>query len=165
MSWNLAISLFFGITTAFALVIGRARTVMVLLAAYAGLVVAGVGGSAFLSIADKLFTGATLFIVQTVIFGAITLTLVLKGEFAADGNGGRSLMNTIMTTAYGFLLAGLALSSVFSFMTKESLDALFQTSNLAAKVNTLHFWWVVLPVVLMVSTSFFSRPASVPDKK
>lgn len=156
--------LFFGITIAFAMIIGRAKSVMVMLAAYAGLVVAISGGQVFLGIADKLFTGATTFIVQTALFAAATLLLVLKGEFSADGGGPKSLSNTVMTAAYGFLLAGFSISSVFSFMGKEQLSALFVSSNLAQQVNLLHFWWMVLPVVLMVATSFLSK-APAPDKK
>jgi len=164
-TWDFIITLAFVVTTVAALLLGRERISVVLIAMYVGLAVAGELGDAFFNFlqGSTLLAGyiwvksnLSVFMVKTIVFTAIVVFLVSRGEFTAPQDiSSRGLASVLVTAAYGFFLAGLLVTSFIFFLAQESQAAMFAASPLAEKVMGYRIWWLLVPLLIMVGSSMF----------
>lgn len=165
-TWDLFITLCFIIGLGYGLILGRQRIIVVLVACYVAYAVALVVGETIYSIlsgstllSDTIWIKSNIseFGAKALIFGIVAVLLTLKGEISAlpgkFAGGGKS---AIVVVLYGFLTSGLVVSSIISFLSKTSQQALFYQSSLAELVMKFHNWWLILPIVLMVSLGIFA---------
>ena len=74
-----------------------------------------------------------------------------------SGSNDDSSTSGIYTAGYGFLAAGLMLTSVFSFMSVTDRINFFQNSNLAAQIYNYRMLWLIGPIAIILLTSILGR--------
>lgn len=159
LSWDLFIVLFFVILTVYGLLIGRGRIFNILINVYVAFAIASeLGESAFNSLSGlnslAHSVSISIFGVKLLIFALVITILTLRNELV-----GGSYDNTskLYTAIYGFLTAGLALYSVFSFMGESGRYSLFQSSQLAVNVYSYNVVWLAGPIVVIVASYLLRR--------
>ncbi len=159
-SWDLFIILFFVIMTVYGLLLGRGRVFNILISTYVGYVLATeLGNVAY----DYMIKAASvshslsfsLFGAKVLVFALTVFILTMKSELS--GTNDDSSTSGIYTAGYGFLAAGLMLTSVFSFMSVPDRVSFFQNSNLAAQIYSYRIWWLIGPILIILVTSILSR--------
>lgn len=146
--------------TVYGLLLGRGRVFNILINTYVGYVIGTELGnlaydylirasSVSHSISISLF-GAKLLVFVATIF-ILTMRTELTG--ANDDSAGSS----IYTAGYGFLAAGLMLSSVLSFMTEADRINLFNNSHLASQVFDYRYFWLIGPIAIILFASIMGR--------
>jgi hypothetical protein len=158
LTWDLFILLVFGVFVIYGALIGKNKILGILVNLYVALAVVLVAGEYIYDFASSLQLLTNNFTVTE--FGAKTLSLVIitglltiKSEVSGLDSGGS--ISPLMTAVYGFLTAGLFLSSAFNFMSPSELLAV--DSNFANLVYNFRAAWVAAPVLLMVTGSFIKR--------
>jgi hypothetical protein len=169
-TWDLFISLFFIVVIGFAFILRRDRIGVVIVSIYIGLAVASelgdaiykvLSGSSYIADHVWIVSNASIFTIKTLLFVGLILLLSLKGEHAQVGEvGGQSIVGTVLTGVYGFLAAGLIISSEIYFMASEAKYILYSQSHLADLVMRYRTWWLILPLVVMIITSMWRSRAA-----
>lgn len=162
-TWDFIITLVFVLGVVMALLLGRERIAVVTIASYVGLAVAGELGDALFQfmtgsnlIAGSLSvtTNMSVFLVKTIVFCLVLIFIVARGEFTSSPEvPSRGLGAMIITGFYGFLLAGLLVSSFVFFLAEDSRASLYSASPLVSQVMDYRIWWLLLPLVVMVGAS------------
>lgn len=159
-TWNLFILAFFAVFTVYGLLLGRNRILGILINIYPGLVVAEVAGetvhnflSSFRIISNNLVT--SLFGTKILLLVLVTFLLTIKSEHSKSEVSG--MLSSFQTALYGFLTAGLLLSSTFSFMGESEKVTLFSSSNLASIIANYHVVWIVAPILIMIGAGFIKK--------
>jgi len=159
-TWNLFILAFFAVFTVYGLLLGRNRILGILINLYPGLVVAEVAGetvhnflSHFRVISNNLAT--SLFGTKLLLLILVTFLLTIKGEHSKSEVSG--MLSSFQTALYGFLTAGLLLSSALSFMSESEKLSLFSNSNLANLIASYQIVWIVAPILCMIGTGFLKK--------
>lgn len=156
ITWDLFILLFFGVATIYGALLGRNRILGILVNSYIGLAVAEVLGewvynliSGVNFISANLITGVfgAKILVMVIIVAALTLKSELSG---VEGYGFSKVQGGI----YGFLTAGLLLSTASFFMTESERISFFAESNFANLVFAYHGLWILAPVAVMIGSTF-----------
>lgn len=164
-TWDLFISLFFIVIIVFAFILRRDKIGVVIVSIYIGLAIASeLGNTLYILftggsyVADHIWvkSNISLFAIKLFLFIGLILFLSLKGEHAEVGEaGGQTIVGTILTGVYGFLSAGLIISSVILFLGEENRMILFSQSRLADLIMDYRIWWLVLPIIVMMVTSIW----------
>ena len=159
MDWNVAIGIGGAMFIAFTLVLGRAKAVLIMLASYAGIAIAGEAGILVSGVVERVQENTSLAAIKAAVFAAVVMFVALKGELGPDPDiKEKGTSSTVMTLIYGFLTTGLVISSLLSFMPEAARDSIVESSVLAAQALKYKLWWLVLPVLAMVGASFFRKP-------
>lgn len=169
-TWDLFITLFFIVVISFAFILRREKIGVVIVSIYIALAVASELGDAIYKllsgsgyVADHIWiaSNASIFTIKTLLFIGLILLLSLKGEHAQIGEaGGQTIVGAVLTGIYGFLAAGLIISSEIHFMAEETKYILYSQSRLADLVMRYRVWWLLLPIIIMIITSIWrSRSA------
>lgn len=161
-TWDTFIILFFVVMTVYGLLLGRGRVFNILINTYVGYVIASELGTLAYGYMTKAQEVAhslqvSLFGAKVLVFAGVIFLLTLKSELAGsqdDGNG-----SGLYTSIYGFLSAGLMLSTVFSFMTESDRINLFSASNLASQVYDYRVLWLVGPILVVIASTFIKKLA------
>lgn len=158
ITWDLFILLFFGGTIAYSLFLGRSRILGILVNLYVAFTVTTIAGdwiygllSNFSIVSSNLATSQ--FGMKVLLLAVITAALSLKSELSGLDTG--ASLSKIHTGIIGFLTAGFALSSVFSFMSSAELSGV--DSNFALLIANYQVLWVLAPVVMLIGISFFHK--------
>jgi len=159
-SWDLFIILFFVILTVYGLLLGRGRVFNILINSYVGLVIATELGSIafnYLSQAASLQHSMTLslFGAKVLVFASVIFVLTMKSELAGANDDAST--SSIYTAGYGFLAAGLMLSSILSFMTEADRLNMFSNSHLASQIYMYKSFWLVGPIAFILLGSILGR--------
>lgn len=157
LTWDFFITMFFVVMTVYGLLLGRSRVYNILINTFVGYVIAGEFGEIVLNYITKQSSVQNAFVnsyfgAKTLTFAAVIFILTLKGELS--GYDERGMQSTLMTAVYGFLSAGLILSSVFSFMGETERVNLIGASNLASQVVQYRALWLVGPIGAVIVGSF-----------
>ena len=159
-SWDLFIILFFVILTVYGLLLGRGRVFNILINTYVGLVIATELGSIafdYLSQAASIqhSVSLSLFGAKVLVFASVIFILTMKSELS--GSNDDSSASSLYTAGYGFLAAGLILSSILSFMTAGDRSNMFASSSLASQIYAYHSFWLIGPIAFIIITSVLVR--------
>ncbi len=169
-TWDLFITLFFIVVISFAFILRREKIGIVIVSIYIALAVASELGNAIHNllsgsgyVADHIWiaSNAPIFAIKTFLFIGLILLLSLKGEHAQVGEaGGQTIVGAITTGIYGFLAAGLIVTSEIHFMAEETKYILYSQSHLADLVMRYRSWWLLLPIIIMIVTSMWRGRSS-----
>lgn len=159
-TWDTFIILFFVVMTVYGLLLGRGRVFNILINTFVGFVIASELGAFaynYLSRANELAHSfqVSLFGAKVLIFAGVIFLLTLKSELSGSQEDG--ITNSIYTAGYGFMSAGLMLSTVFGFMTESDRINLFSASNLASQVFTYRLVWLVGPILIVLANMFLKK--------
>lgn len=163
VSWDLFITMFFVVMTVYGLLLGKSRVYAILINTFVGFVIAQEAGElVFNTIANSASInnalGASYFGAKVLTFAVVVFILTLKGELA--GYDERGMSSTFVTAGYGFLSAGLILSSIFTFMGETERFNIISASDLATRVVDYRLLWLVGPILAVVAASFLKDKMS-----
>jgi len=154
--WDLFILVFFIVMTVYGVLLGKNRTLAIVLSSYVAYVVA----HEFSQIVFEWFSrassynnavGTSSFGAKTITFVAVLIILVIKNNFGRDEE--KDITATAITVIYGFLAAGLIMISLFSFMGDSERIAILTSSNLASKVYSSRTIWLIGPLIAITASN------------
>lgn len=185
-TWDLFVIVFFIIIIAYSYIIGRNSTIKVILASYIAILTSnGIGNFLNQFLANRPFINffpenygvSTIAVFKISIFILITLLLVLRGAFIVSVAPQRTrLMSLFMNLVYGFMSAGLIVSTLIIYLTEGSLDianteTLVQIANIefmspmiATMVNNYSLWFS-LPAIVFMIASFITAEEVDPEEE
>lgn len=168
-SWDLLIIVFFVIIMCYSYIVGSNSTAKIILASYVGMLAANGIGNLFASsihmsqpLIKVLATSAdeNVIIFKIFMFLVITLLLVLKGGFLVEvGQFSSWPLRMLMTTALGFLSAGLMMSTILVFIAGGKVDS-FLVSSLQEGID-IPATTVFVRSLLQYYNLWFAAPAIV----
>lgn len=156
ITWDLFVLLAFAVTIIYGALLGRNRILGILVNTYIGIAVATVIGEPVYNMVSGVEfisrnLAASVFGAKMLVLVIVVAALSLRSEIADIGNAGFS---RFQGSVYGFLTAGLILSSAVSFMSDSEKMNFFNESNFVNLVAGYHAIWIVAPVLVMVGATF-----------
>jgi len=172
-TWDLFILVFFAIIVAYSFIIGRNATLKIIIGTYIAVLAAdGVG-----NLIDKLllsegsliniFTvtdSSSLVVLKILIFVFSIVVLTTQGRFFVEIPREQSLLvGLAITGAFGFLSAGLIISTILVYISGGSFVAdtlatsgmdITQDSYLALTMTENYNFWFSMPAIAFVIASF-----------
>lgn len=175
-TWDLFILVFFAIIVAYSFIIGRNATLKIIISSYIAILATdGVG-----NLVDRLllsenpviniFTAAdssSLIVLKILIFVTAIVLLTVRGSFFVETPSERSvLLNLTITGTFGFLSAGLIISTVLvyisggTFVTDPTATFIPTGLNIAAdsmlaRTMTENYnFWFSMPAIALLIASF-----------
>lgn len=163
-SWDLFLIIFLIVSVGYNFVLQRDKVVVTMLAIYAGIVMAGVLGGPLQqffigdrTIGNQLFikANASPFTVQA---GVFILTTVLVTVRSGIGRGGsRGALSIFELAIYSFLNSTLILTAIFSFMDPSAREQFAMISRIARVFISHEIWWMMAPLIVLVTTGGLGR--------
>jgi len=175
LSWDLFISFFFAVITAYSFIIGRHETLKILVAVYIAILVTQGLGNVLIRFSGEsepvyrimMVMGVTLNVsslslAKLGIFMVTIIGIALKGGFKVEYSHNHSSITALVATgAFGFSTAGLIVMALITFVSgsplmdpalgaKEILVPLMQSSNLVQVMVLNQDLWFSLPALLLV---------------
>jgi len=188
LSWDLFIIVIFAVVIAYSFIIGKNRTLKVVIGTYIAILAADGLGNLFRDylltnrIVIKLFSAfgipgddKALIIIKVLVFIIAIVILSIKGGFLVDIEENRStVVNSILNLIFGFLSAGLVVSTLLVFIsgvsfvlgevtisTPTAVIDLYNNSRMIRLMIDNYNIWFSLPAIALVVTSYFSKPKEV----
>lgn len=165
MTWNIFIAFCIIISVLYGFIMQRNKIVLTMINVYISLAVVGVLGGGFngavqnagemilnQTFAEKFFS---LFITQTFLFVALIILLSIRAEHAKALSDVKVQHPLILSLVYSILFALIVCSTILSFLPADVIAGINEQSYLVSFVLSKQSWWVVLPVVSMIVTSYF----------
>lgn len=138
LTWDLMIIIFFVIIMSYSYIVGQNGTIKIILSSYIAMLAANGLGNLFTKyvqfsqpLIKILDTGpeSNGVILKIFAFIVITLILVLRGGFLVDMGRPYSLPVRLLTiSVFGFLSAGLIMSTILTFLASNGGDAIFASA-------------------------------------
>ena len=158
ITWDLVVLAALAVGTIYGAFLGRNKIMGILVYFYLGLAVAeSCGAIAYGWVANFGLVSARLvtseFGVKALIFLAVALVLMFRSEISGLDSDGS--LSKIEAGVLGFLAAGFALASIFTFMTPFELQSI--QSNFALIIYNFRAAIIILPVLAMVGLTFIRR--------
>lgn len=161
VAWDFFIIIFFTTILGCSFVLGRNSILKMIIATYIAVLTA----DGFSSIIGRLFVSLDDFAVfKTTVFVLVILLITVRSSFFVAMDRERSLILNITTTgAFGFLSAGLIISTILIYISggafigeaTNAVGADITTDSLLAKLMTENYnIWFSLPAVAFVAMSF-----------
>ena len=175
LSWDLFILVFFGIVIAYSFIIGRNKTVKVIISTYMAILTADAIGNllqTYLLPSAPALQGAVgdqaLVLIKIFTFVLVIVLLAIKGGFNVDVAPERSVVTRILgNLSFGFLNAGLMVSTILVYLTGGSFvtgsiragfeSNLYQESHFIQTIVDNYNIWFALPVLAIVIVSLFQQ--------
>lgn len=156
-SWDLFITMFFVIMTVYGLLLGRGRIFTIVLSTYVGFVVSNEFSTFVFEKFSKAASfnntlGTSQFGAKVITFAAVVFLLTMRSDVQHQEE--RGLEATVITAVYGFLAAGLIITSILSFMGDSEKMTILSNSVLATRVDSYRDLFLVGPIVIALFTSF-----------
>jgi hypothetical protein len=168
MSWNIFIIFCVLVSVLYGFILQRNKIVLSLINVYIALAVVTVVGPGFNnliqkagivmlneSISGRLFS---LFLTQTFLFISLILLLSLRAEHAHAMSEVKVSHPIILSFVYSVLFALIVASTIISFLSPELQANINSQSNIIAWIMAQKSLWIVLPVILMIVSSYFIVP-------
>jgi hypothetical protein len=174
LTWDLVVMLFFVIIMAYSYIVGQNGTIKIILSSYIAMLAAnGIGNlvAKYILVSQPLIKVMTtspeenVVIFKMLMFVTITLLLVLKGSFEVDVSRHQSASaKFIGTSIFGFLSAGLLISTILVFTVgseaegmfgdnlKEAINLPYRTLFVGYLVKYYNFWFAA-PAIAFVALS------------
>ena len=182
LTWNLFVIVVFAVIMCYSFIIGLNRTFKTIIASYLAILAADGLGNLF----QQYFLGSDTFVkaldliqidnldeslifTKVIIFIAFIVILTVKGVYKVEfGNEADPLTASILNGIFGFLNAGLIVSTMLvyvsgvSFVQANSVDSniveIYSSSSLVQAMVDYYSFWFSLPVVgLMLASLIFNR--------
>jgi hypothetical protein len=161
-SWDLFIMLFFIAITAYGFLLQRDKAVVTMISIYVALVITAIATDpiqAFFS-GEKAFMNqifirgnTNTFTIQVILF--LSTIGIVSTKSGIEGKNSES--SVIETFGLSFLNSALIVSTILLYMDPAKREGIMQTSRLANALVNYHFWWIVLPIMLLVFTGFSKK--------
>jgi hypothetical protein len=179
LSWNLFIIAIFIVIIAYSYIIGINKTVKTIIASYLAILAADGLGNIFRDYflispnfqeAMKLINlnspDETLISIKVIIFVSAVVILTVKGAYEVKLHGRHLAASQFITTAiFGFLNAGLIISTLLVYVSGSSLIQkinipsniveLYTTSTFVKGMVDYYDFWFSIPVVVIIGWSVF----------
>jgi len=174
LTWDLLVMIFFVVIMSYSYIVGLSGTVKIILSSYIAMLAAnGIGNlaSRYIVLSEPIIKVLSddpvenVVIFKIFIFIIITLILVLKGGFLIDLPRNDSLMTRfVITSGFGFLSAGLIMSTILLFIAGASveggmLESIQAALNIPDRTLFVHLlfkyynFWFAAPAVAFVALS------------
>lgn len=184
LSWDLFVIVIFAVIIAYSFIIGKENTLKVIIGSYIAILTADGLGNLFrqyvLSSKEIVvffkFIGLanedrTMILVKVLTFIAAIVIISMKGGFEIRGGSGRGgVVGLITTLLFGFLSAGLVISTLLIYVSGASfvggnvsiinntLAAAYSESSLIKlMIDNYNFWFAVPAVAFLLSSLFNKR--------
>ncbi|MBI4023187.1 hypothetical protein HY375_03435 [Candidatus Berkelbacteria bacterium] len=165
-SWDLFLTVFFIVGTAYGMMMQRERTVATLLSIYVGIVMTQLltepigqffQGERTIS---SFFVNSSVspFTIQSILFLATIVLVTTKSGISGGRDSVSSLLSPFEMLSYSFLNTALIVTTVISFLPEESRASIIAQSNMAGFLASHHTWWLVLPVITLIAFGWNRRP-------
>ncbi len=168
MTWNIFIAFCILISVLYGFILQRNKIILTMINVYIALAVVGVLGGGFNvavqnagevilneTFAERFFS---LFITQTFLFVALIILLSIRGEHAKALSEVKVQHPLILSFLYSLLFALIVCSTILSFLPPDIQASINEQSFIVSFVMSKQSWWVVLPVISMIVTSYFIVP-------
>lgn len=182
LTWDLFVLVFFGIILAYSFIIGQNATLKVILGTYVAALAADAGGNLFVKYLGnskpflKAFTGlgvqgsvdAGIFI-KVALFILFVIILTIRGGIHVDLKPGKSMFTRLVLTAiFGFLSAGLIVSTVLMYVSglsfiaggasagQSSILGFSGNSPFVQQLLTYYNLWFLMPVIVILVREFLA---------
>jgi hypothetical protein len=186
LTWDLLIIIFFIVIMSYSYIVGQNGTIKIILSSYIAMLAAnGIGNllMKYIQLSEpiiKVFdTGSASNGVLFKIFSfiLITLILVLKGGFVVDMGRNYPLpIRVLIVTIFGFLSAGLMMSTILVFIAggvvdgflitsiQEAIQIPTETLFVRSLIDYYNFWFAA-PAIAFVLLSLvgYTQPPTLPD--
>lgn len=187
LSWDLFVVVVFAVIIAYSFIIGKENTLKVIIGSYIAILTADGLGNLFKEyvlsskqvIAFLKFFGLgsedkTMILLKVLVFILAIVIISIKGGFEIKGGGiGKGgIVSIIMNLIFGFLSAGLVVSTLLIYVSGAS----FVSGNVSILNNTLasayaesemvklmidnYNFWFALPAVAFLISSLFNKKES-----
>ncbi|MFA4930515.1 MAG: hypothetical protein WC570_01455 [Patescibacteria group bacterium] len=168
LSWNIFIGFCILVSVLYGFILQRNKIILTLLNVYIAVAVVDVVGPGFNSliqnvggvllnesISDRLFS---MFLTQTFLFVAIIILMSVRAEHAKAMADVKVMHPLILSFVYSVFFALIVCSTIMSFLAPEVQASINSQSTVIAWIMARQSWWIVLPVILMIVTSYFIIP-------
>lgn len=183
LTWDLLLIIFFIVILSYSYIVGQNGTIKIILSAYIAMLCAnGIGNllARYILLSEPLVNvletspeeNVILFKIFT--FVMVTLILVLRGGFIIEmGRENSFLARMVTTTIFGFLSAGLIMSTILVFIggttvdgflvssLSDSLEIPVQTAFARSLIDYYNFWFAA-PAIAFVGLSIVNSAAPPP---
>lgn len=183
LSWDLFVIVIFAVIVAYSFIIGKQNTLKVIIGSYIAILAADGLGNIFrqyiLSSNDFIvflkFFGLTdvdksMMLMKVLIFIAAIIIIAMKGGFEVHAQlMSNGIIGVIMTLIFGFLSAGLVVSTLLMYISGASFvggnvsilnntlaSAYNESEMIRLMINNYNFWFAV-PAVAFLATSLFNK--------
>lgn len=186
LTWDLLIIIFFIVIMSYSYIVGQNGTIKIILSSYIAMLAAnGIGNllMKYIQLSDPIIqifdtsaaSNGVLF--KIFAFILITLILVLKGGFVVDMGRNYPLpIRMLIVTIFGFLSAGLMMSTILVFIAgglidgflissiQEAIQIPTQTLFVRSLIDYYNFWFAA-PAISFVLLSLigYTQPPALPD--
>ncbi len=182
LSWDLFVVVIFAVIIAYSFIIGKDATLKIIIGSYIAMLTADGFGNLFrqyvLSSKDFLvflkffgFSGEdkTIILIKVLTFITAIVIIAIKGGFVVESTGHSGLVGLIVNLIFGFLSAGLMISTMLVYVSGASFVAgtvTIANSTLASAYNDSGFvkmmidnynFWFSLPAVAFLVSSLFNK--------
>ncbi|MCK5018872.1 MAG: hypothetical protein KAS32_17550 [Candidatus Peribacteraceae bacterium] len=178
LSWDLLVIVFFAIVVTYSFIIGKHESVKIIIATYIAIVAAlGLGNLLERLSSDSApifqMVGLTMDLsvlstTKLILFIATIIFLAIRGGFDIEysrDNG--TLIDTLSTGVFGFVTAGLMLTTLLTFAadaplldkglsSREPLLGIMQNSELMRIIIENQDVWFALPAIILIGFGFFN---------
>lgn len=172
LSWDLFIIVIFAVIVAYSFIIGRENTLKVIIGSYIAILTADGLGNLFkeYALSSKQFVALikfaglgsedkTMILFKVIMFIVAIVIISMKGGFEVKGGTERrGVIGMIINLIFGFLSAGLVISTLLIYASGAS----FVAGNISILNNTLASAYAESPLVKLMIDNYnvwFSLPA------
>lgn len=172
-TWDLFILVFFSIIIAYSFIVGRNATLKIIIATYIAILATdGIG-----NLLERLLTSGdaiinlvpadsnSIIVIKILLFVLGIVILTIRGTFFVESPAERSaLLNMIISVGFGFLSAGLIVSTIMVYMSGGTFVAAAQTAALGVDIARTSYLartmmenydvWFALPAIALLAISF-----------
>lgn len=182
LSWDLFIVVIFIVILAYSFIIGKENTLKVIIGSYIAILSADGLGNLFqqyvlaskqaLTFLKMFGLGAedkTMILVKVIVFIAAIVIIAMKGGFEIRSMKHHGIINLILTLIFGFLSAGLVISTLLIYvsgasfvggtvnMTNNTLASAYAQSDMVKMMIDNYNFWFALPAVVFLIASLFNK--------
>jgi hypothetical protein len=179
LSWNLFVIVIFIVIIAYSYIIGINKTVKTIIGTYLAILAAdGIGNifrdyflsatnfQKFLDILNLSDSDEMLISLKVIIFISAVVILTVKGAYEVNIHGRQLLGSNILVTGlFGFLSAGLIVSTLLVYISgisllqkvtvQSNIIELYTTSTFVQAMVDYYDFWFAIPVVIIIGWSIF----------
>lgn len=183
LSWDLFVVVIFAVIIAYSFIIGKENTLKVIIGSYIAILTAdGLGNlfkeyvasspqtMTFLKFLGLGNEDKTMILVKVIVFIMAIVIIAMKGGFEVhQGLGKSGIIGLIMNLIFGFLSAGLVISTLLIYvsgasfvsgnisMINNTLAAAYAESEMVKLMIDNYNIWFALPAVAFLLTSLFNK--------
>ena len=182
LSWDLFIVVIFGFIVAYSFIIGRNSTLKVIIGSYIAILTADglgnlfkqyvLGSSQLMSLLRFIGIGSedkTMILFKVIVFIMAIVIIAIKGGFDIKGKHTNGMISFIMSGIFGFLSAGLVISTLLIYVSGASFvggnvsllnntlaPAYDQSQMIRLMIDNYNFWFALPALAFLISSLFTS---------